>query len=266
MIPLHQYVNDRIHKYNNSFNIAITGATGSGKSYSALRIASVFDPNFKIEQVVFGVEDCVKLINSDTLGKGSVILFEEAGVSLNNRKWQSDPNTLMNFIMQTIRHKNYIFIFTTPDLGFIDNATRKLFHCHMMTEKINVKEQCVQIKPYLLSTNQRTGKIYYKYLKYTTGEEYKKLVQLDVKKPTVKLIHQYEKLKLEFTSNLTREIEEKLSKKDKPKFTENDILYHKIIMGRELGTAWLSLCERLGITVDRGKAIVKRRENVGLSS
>ena len=74
------YILQRIRN-NKNFLGFLSGPTGSGKSYCCLRIAEEVDPDFTLERVVFNGIDLMNLVNSGKLKKGSVIIFEEAGVA-----------------------------------------------------------------------------------------------------------------------------------------------------------------------------------------
>jgi len=208
------YVKQRITK-NKNFLCAITGPTGSGKTYSSLRIAEVLDPEFNKDRIVFTPKEFINLLNNGDLKSGSVIVFDEAGVSLNNRAWQSIANNLIQYVLQTFRHKNYIVIFTAPDFSFIDKASRKLFHSYMETKGINfIKNKCM-LKPFMLQINQRTGDIYFKYLlAVLPGIGETKIQSLSVGLPSKDLIKDYEEKKQDFTRNLNDDIERKLQEKE----------------------------------------------------
>ena len=208
------YVKQRIKK-NKNFLCAITGPTGSGKTYSSLRIAEVLDSDFNKDRIVFTPKEFINLLNGNSLKSGSVIVFDEAGVSLNNRAWQSIANNLIQYVLQTFRHKNYIVIFTAPDFSFIDKASRKLFHSYMETKGINFTKNKCNLKPFMLQVNQRNGELYYKYLTAVIpriGET--KIQSLDVGLPSKDLIKEYEVKKTEFTYNLNQDIERKLKEKE----------------------------------------------------
>lgn len=193
----------------------ITGATGSGKTYTALSFAERWDKDFDSDRIVFTPKEFILLLNSGTLKKGSVIVADEFGVSMNSRNWQSVSNQMINYIMQTFRSRNYIVLFTSPDFGFIDASARKLFHCHMMTQGINKKEKECMIKPYMLQINQRTGDVYYKFLQIDVkGEGIKKINKIDVRLPSKKLVKDYEIKKEKFVTELNAEIEAKLFAED----------------------------------------------------
>ena len=105
-----RYIHQRI-KQNKNFLGFISGPTGSGKSWSSISIAEQLDPTFTDERIVFSGIELMKLINSDKLKKGSVIVFEEAGIGMSNKNWQSTINKMLNFLIQTFRHRNFVLIF-----------------------------------------------------------------------------------------------------------------------------------------------------------
>ncbi len=204
-----RYIKQRIRK-NKNFLCFISGQTGSGKSYSSLRIAEMVDPNFNIERVVFSGTELMKLINSGTLKKGSAIVFEEAGIGLSNRNWQSTTNKMLNFLVQTFRHRNFILIFNSPYLDFVDAATRRLFHAEFRTMSIDFKEKKCKLKPQHIQYNSRLKKFYYKYLKVITPEGTIPVKRWNVSKPSKELLQDYEEKKTEFTDRLNAEIMKEL--------------------------------------------------------
>jgi len=60
--PLTRYVKRRLYEYNKNWLAIICGETGSGKSYSALKIAETVDPTFSPERIVFSSEQFVRLL------------------------------------------------------------------------------------------------------------------------------------------------------------------------------------------------------------
>lgn len=220
------YVKQRI-KHNKNFLCAITGPTGSGKTYSSLRIAEVLDPTFNAERIVFTPKEFIDVLNNGELKSGSVVVFDEAGVSLNNRQWQSLANNLIQFVLQTFRHKNYIVLFTAPDFGFIDKSSRKLFHSYMETKGINFTKKKCMLKPFMLQINQRNGDVYYKYLTAVVpGIGESKIESMAVGLPSEQLIKDYEVRKTNFTNTLNSDIELKLKEnevKEKPKVNQDGL-------------------------------------------
>lgn len=209
-----RYIHQRISN-NKNFICFISGPTGSGKSYCSLSMAELIDPDFNEDRVIFKGLELMKLINSGSLKKGSAIIFEEAGVEMNNKNWQSSTNKLLNYLMQTFRHKNFIIIFNSPYMDFLDAATRKLIHAEFRTININKKEQTVKVKPQLIQYNGRNKKFYYKYLRSITPSGVMPISAWKIPKPSNELIKLYEIKKNEFTSKLNEKIMSELEKQDK---------------------------------------------------
>jgi len=46
------------------------------------------DPNFSADRIVFNGQELMNLINSDKLKKGSVVIFEEAGIGMSSKNWK----------------------------------------------------------------------------------------------------------------------------------------------------------------------------------
>ncbi len=206
------YIKQRIKK-NKNFLGFISGQTGSGKSYAGMSICEMCDPEFNAERIIFSGKELLSLINSGKLKKGSAILFDEAGIDLSNRSWQSVTNKLLNFLLQTFRHRNFILIFTSPYLDFVDAATRKLFHAEFSTVNIDFKRQTTKIKPQLIQYNGRLRKFYYKYLRVISPNGSISPIRFwHVPKPSNDLLKQYEKKKTNFTDKLNKSIELDLAK------------------------------------------------------
>lgn len=198
----------------------IGGPTGSGKSFASLSIAEMLDQEFDINRCVFTGSELMNLINSGQLKKGSVIVFEEAGIELSNRSWQSLMNKMLGFLIQTFRHKNFILIFNSPYMDFVDSATRKLFHAEINTRKIDFEKKMTILKPQIIQYNARLKKFYYKYLRIGIKNQGMAAVKSwSVPKPSAALIKAYEKKKTEFTTALNKEIQNQimLKKEKKPK-------------------------------------------------
>ena len=219
-----KYINQRIRQ-NKNFVCLISGQTGSGKSWSALSIAEMLDPDFHMRQVIFKGTELLALINSNKLKRGSVIIWDEAGIDLSNRAWMSATNKLLNFVFQTFRHKGYILFFTTPYSDFVDKQTRRLFHCEMKTIKINFKNKTTKIKPLLLQWASFKQDFYRHRLQVNVaGGGFAPLDFWDVPAPSKELIDKYEILKTDFTSKLNAEIEAELNKIEGTKTDDADKL------------------------------------------
>jgi|2_EtaG_2_1085320.scaffolds.fasta_scaffold06200_2 predicted Zn-ribbon and HTH transcriptional regulator/RNase adaptor protein for sRNA GlmZ degradation len=204
MGQLIEYIKQRVYKENKNFLCCIVGQTGSGKSYASVSLAEQLDPTFNSDRIVYDFQQFMKVI--ETAKKGQAIVFDEAGISISSRSWYSILNKLINYVLQTFRHKNLIVFFTVPDFSFIDAQTRKLIHCLMEVERIDRKRNSCIIRPLFIQNNSRSGKLYFKYLRAIVESKLVKIRKIAVKKPSKELLKEYEKSKDKFTKKLNKEI------------------------------------------------------------
>ncbi len=176
----------------------------SGKTYSALGFAHALDPRFTADDVVFTVQDFFNLLAkyqrlysiNPRLVRGRVIIFDEAGVGVNNRQWASFANKAVSAVMQSFRYMNLIVIFTTPDMTFIDKAARKLFHGYFETIKggIDFKRKIAYSKYFVFVRNLYKGTEFPMYLRIKDKEtnSMKRLTRVGFRMPPQWLIDDYE--------------------------------------------------------------------------
>ena len=208
-----RYIRERTLERNKNFLVTLTGPTGSGKSWSSLSIGEMVDPKFNVDRVIFKGLELMNLINSGTLKSGSVIVWDEAGIDLSSRNWQSLTNKMLNYLLQTFRNMNFVLIFTVPYQDFLDVGSRKLFHADFETVSINRQKQTCRIKPKLLQYNSDLKKWYKKYLKVIKKDVGKITIRRwNIPKPSSELIKQYENKKQLFLRTLNKDIESKLQK------------------------------------------------------
>lgn len=225
-----EYIKDRVLNKNKNFIMLFVGATGSGKSYSALSLAEKLDPTFDISRVKFKAKDFMQLIN-DLVAKseqgeeirGKVVVWDEFGVEHSSREFMTIANRVINYFFQTSRHLNLIVIMTVPLLSFIDSATRKLCHSVAEMQSINQTKNIATVRIKMIQTNVLTGKEYIKYLRYRKDGRSYVVKELLLKKPSKQLLEDYETAKKNFTKQLNLNIMGRLEareEKDRPKKTE----------------------------------------------
>ncbi len=216
------YLLSRIKQNKNNL-VAVTGKTGSGKTWSAVAICEMISEEngapFGIENIVFSLKDLMALVNSDKLKKGSCIIFDEPQVSISSKEFQSEANKVFNYLLTTFRHRNLTLFFCTPFEDLLDLSTRKLFHAKFTTTSIDRNNNKVMIRPVTVEYNSNKRKFYEKFLRIIckeSGEGYTKRVlkSWGVGKPSPEMIKLYEEKKLDFTTNLNKELEERLGHHD----------------------------------------------------
>lgn len=205
-----KYIQTRIRN-NKNFLCITTGPTGSGKTWSTLAICEMLDPDFDEERIIFRGVDLMALINSGKLKRGSVILWDETQIDLNNRNWQSMLSKMLNYLLSTFRHRNIVLFFTSPYADYIDSASLKLFHANFETVKIDKTDNTVVIKPKQLVYKTEYRKFHKPFLKVKSPiGRMLKVKRWKVPKASQWLLKRYEEKKLTFTNALNKEIELKL--------------------------------------------------------
>jgi DNA-binding CsgD family transcriptional regulator len=186
-----KYCKQRVHIKKKNLLFAITGDTGSGKSYAGLKLGEVIDPNFSIKNVCFNPDQFLERIVDPSLKIGSVLILDEAGVANDNRRWYSEPNLVINHTLQTFRYKRLICFFCVRFLGFLDSKTRPMLHGKMKTVGLDQKNKINSLVPLIFQVSEE-GKIYTKYLILRTPEGMKVIKNIKLTMPSNELVKQYE--------------------------------------------------------------------------
>ena len=227
---LTDYIKYRVYKQNKNFLCCIVGATGSGKSYTSISLAEQLNEKFSDEYIIFNPKDFMKLIvDEEKTPMGTVIIYDELGVSMSARNWQSITNKIINYVLQTFRHRKLIVFFTVPDSQFVDKQTRKLFHAMFEMRSINIDKGYSVIKPKFIQTNPATGKVYHKYLRVINEKGMIPLSRVKIEMPNKELSVKYEKKRSQFTAKLNRDILEEIDvyqKTTKPKKARCKVCNH----------------------------------------
>lgn len=243
-----RWIKYRIKKNKNVLLITV-GGTGTGKSYSNLRILEDVDNTFDVERVAFTPKQFMAITDSGILKrKGAGILYDDAGITLSSKNWYDITNKMINYYLQIARRENQILAFNTPDMSFIDSSARKLFHMILITSGIDYKRKIVKLKPKFLQINKTTGKIYAKYLIVKKGTGYgsrKKIKMIEVPLPSQKVVKAYEEKKKVFVSSLKKQIIEAIGMKTLKELTDRQYLVYN---ARKMGISKEDIAKSMDIS------------------
>ncbi len=211
-----RYIRNRV-KHKKNFLVLISGPTGSGKSFTGLSFCLAIDKNFNPTRIIFGLKGLLKLINSgENFPSGTAFLWDEFQVEGSSRTWQSLTNRLLNSLLTTFRHKQFVLCITSPFSDFIDSNSRKLLHAEFQLQKIDYEKKQTKIKPQLIQYNSRNKKFYYKYLRVKTPRgNIAPVVSWKVDIPPKWIIDEYEEMRIKFTTKLNISIEKQLEQQEK---------------------------------------------------
>ena len=200
----------------------------SGKSYTSMRLAELwyqrfFKEEFPIENVCFSIKELALRLRDGNLKKGSMLVFEEAGVNVNALEFQSKISRIFSHVMQSFRSKNIGIIFNLPSLGFLNKTARVLLHAMCQTMTIDRNKNEVIVSPYVMQFNSMMDKVYTKHFRVLNRSRQLVPVQeIGIKLPTIKLIEQYEMKKSQFVGDVLNKliVEGEPEKKEKKENTE----------------------------------------------
>jgi len=239
-------------------NMFITGAPGSGKSYTAMALALELTKytgrKFTMKHVVFTPQEFLKVYNDETLTpSGSVIIYDEAGVTYNSKDHAKEGNKLFSKLLQTIRHRAVCVIFTAPDLSYMDKDGRKLLHWWLETTKVNKSEGICTLRPYTVKVDQRTGNILYPYAIYEENQ----LTRLDVELIPKRIATTYEKKAKKYKDDLALSTELKYGMMEDSQVKR----LKEFIKYRSKGKNITETCEAMGINKNTGTKLERMRHS-----
>jgi len=254
--PWITFFKHQVYNRNNCINSFMTGQPGSGKSWAILSICSQLDPEFELENNWFfkaaplmrALKDYYKDGNSKV---GKIWVMDEAGVDLHNLNYFDEINKGLNLFFQTARHRNYFFYGTVPYLSFISKGVRKLATVILRAQGWN-SENMTTIIPRINQYNDEIDKFYKRRLIVRTDNGASFCNQIQIKKPKIRLVREYEKLKGEFTSDVFEQTAERIERfenkaREKEKTKKLTLKQHRLISLMQQGFSRKKILETLNI-------------------
>lgn len=214
---LYKYHEARFNS-NRNFLGVVLGATGSAKSYSALRICEIdykrrFNEPFPIENVTFSIGETMKRIKEikDSGRKGEIILPDDIGAAgYGSLEFQNKTSRMFSYILQSFRSLNIGLLMTLPVFTMLNNQGRQLIHYQLITQGIDYENKISKAKPLFHQLNQSSGKSYWKYPKISVNKIVKTIKRLNYSIPSRELREKYEQKKAKFLTDLTSTFLEEL--------------------------------------------------------
>lgn len=199
---------ERCHLHNEHFMGAVVGREGSGKSYTALRIGELCDPDFGVDKVFWEPIDFLKRLRDDAADgrtKGSVYVLDESGVGVGSRTWYDKAQIIFNQVLQVIRDENAAVLFTLPGMSELDSqAENRLIGIFEMVEK-DEDEQVATAK-YKNVVPDRVGhhggNTIMPFPEMRVGGRTGQIKYIGFKPPSASIIEPYEEQKTDFQDKL----------------------------------------------------------------
>jgi hypothetical protein len=220
-----------IWKRRKNVGIIVTGATGSGKSWFALKLASDLDPTFNVERVVYNTESFLKLlVEGDSLGKlrpGKAIVFDETShdEAMDSRSSLSEQNKQMAALSTIYRAMRLVVIYVAPNLNQIDSRVRAVSITALFEMLgIDYEHHKSRARVSWVVQNPRTGDVYHKRPKMISADRHITIINsVSFAPPDKDLVAQYETKKMAFIKDkLARWYETTQKKEEQVKAKKND--------------------------------------------
>lgn len=156
--PVCKYIYNQVYKENRDFRILMTGSVGTGKSFTSLRIAELFDPEFDCKkQVIFTKEEFnealehfknirKEIMESDLSHaekekellkrvRGKVLIVDESGYVADSVNHMNKDVKDIKYNLQSIRYLGLILIFNLPIASHFLKAGRQLMDMYCQTAR-----------------------------------------------------------------------------------------------------------------------------------
>jgi hypothetical protein len=255
--------------------LIVNGSTGSGKSLCSLKLAEQISEsqgtNFNVsDNVSFTFESMLRKMTLEQNDKpGTCYVFEEVGSvgsGSSAKEWQSSANKLFSSFMQTSRCLRQVLIMNTPSFSFLDNSSRKMVHVQLVMKSINFKRKISYAKPYLVSSDAREDKLYFKYLRFPHEGRMLKLTIQSFELPSEAVMVSYDAEKTKFVRELNqsilKEFEDRKNKKEN-KAQENEELEkqkEQMVVMQNQGMSSIEIAVRLGCSQRKVQYYLKEKE------
>ena len=222
------YIKAKVTEQNQSFPTLVVGQTGSGKSWSTLKLCEELEPDFQFEgNWFFRALEFYQAFNKyykdkENAKKGKIWVLDEAGVDFSSDDWQSKTNKIFAKVFSTARFRNYIFFGTVPFTDFISKKIRKLMQYRMTAnyvQKFGKKERGIIVPRCLQWSDNKEDFYYHKLVKILPNGETTDINRMLLAKPCKRLRDEYENLREAFSDSLDAELLgelESISGKDIP--------------------------------------------------
>ncbi len=223
-------IRHRLHDSQLNWLAVWVGPPGSGKSWSALRVAELIDDSFSWDRGSFDVGSVLESVWEKTPPRGSVVMLDEAGLAVDSRRWFEHANRALAYMVESFRYLGLAFLMTVPDPSFIDRVPRSLFNMSFECIRVDLEKEHVVVRPYFHQVNPRLHKVYHKQPRiHVPGKGRVKIVTMRFQRPSADLTATYEEARHRYMQDFHGEL---------------------IRMGREMQVEKLTMKDRAGAILE----------------
>ena len=220
-----EYIHWQIFTQNSNFIVFVEGLPGTGKSWTSLgilerwseKVGKTFTVKDNVCSTPASLMRHIALLETRFSAgesvRGTALIFDDAGVSMDSRKWFEEVHKILNDTCEVMRYLGIILFITAPRKKRIDTKIRDLGHATLKIKK-KVQGSHTVCKFYLNEQHWKTGQEIFKLLRALHHGWTYRLDCIRVKPPSVKLRNEYENWMQQFKGKIIQQSYAKLSETD----------------------------------------------------
>jgi len=162
-------IRHRLFFYDEHYPIVVVGYPGVGKSSVSLALAEAVDESFTVDRVAFKFTEFLEIAKS--IDKGQAMIWDEAGLGIHARLWQTATNIIFSKLAQVYRFLNVFVAFTVPDITYIDSHARNEMRAIVDLQYKDIHKEVVVGHWWVVKRSRAFGVTTYEKLKiYDNGD------------------------------------------------------------------------------------------------
>jgi len=203
-------IRDKLIIKDEHYPMVVVGYPGVGKSSTALALAEAVDESFTVERVAFKHTEFFEIAKN--IERGQAIVFDEAGIGLHAREWQTTTNIIFSKLTQVYRFLNVFVVFTVPDISYIDTHARNEMKAILeLVAKDLEKEETIG-HWWVVKRSRAFGVTRFEKLKIFDDEGENEIDPVYIPKPSKELWRAYKRKAETYKRNLIDELYDELQK------------------------------------------------------
>jgi DNA-binding CsgD family transcriptional regulator len=221
---LMEFIYHQIYRQNSNLIVLCEGLPGLGKSITSAGIGERWSDfvglpftvkhNFShtIPELLQRISELQLRHERGETTRGIVLQYDDAGVTMDSRKWQDEMHKALNDSLEVMRYLGVVLFITVPSRTRIDKKMRDLAHATLKIMKKKEGEYTL-CKFYLNSKHWKTGEDIFTLLRAQHKGWVFKVDLVKVKPASIRVRRDYEEWMLQFKGNIIKRSFARIQKK-----------------------------------------------------
>ncbi len=203
-------IRDKLIIRDEHYPMVVVGYPGVGKSSTALALAEAVDESFTVDRVAFKPTEFFEIARN--IERGQAIVFDEAGIGLHAREWQTTTNIIFSKLTQVYRFLNVFVVFTVPDISYIDSHARNEMKSILDLIAKDIEKEVTIGHWWVVKRNRAFGVTRFEKLKIFCEDGEIEIDPVYFPRPTKELWRAYKRKAETYKKNIINELYDELNK------------------------------------------------------